>query len=144
MASSGLSQNSKLFSDAFNHCKSSVRLRSSSSDNTVYTAPDGKLSTFSRGLKTPLENSTLMLIVCVPIYCELSSLVTTQVCSTTSPLDLLPRAIVTILRERERNQLTGRVLPPCRHDDVLLAVQHVGHRSPRRSPGQFHLPQHFA
>src|SRR6266852_56156 len=73
MASSGLSQNSKLFSEAFNHCKSSVRLRSSSSDNTVYTAPDGRLSTFSRGLKTPLENSTLMLIVCVPIYCELSS-----------------------------------------------------------------------
>src|SRR3989442_3586119 len=68
MASSGLSQNSKVFSDAFNHCKSSVRLRSSSSDSTVYTAPDGRLSTFSRGLKTPLENSTLMLIACFPTF----------------------------------------------------------------------------
>ena len=35
-------------------------------------------------------------------------------------------AMTEALRERERNQLTGRVLPPCRHDDVLLAVQHVG------------------
>src|SRR2546426_4974269 len=49
----------------------------------------------------------------------------------------------TILRKCERDQLTGRVLPPCRHDDVLLAVQHVGHRSPCRSSGQLHLPQHF-
>src|SRR5207237_2181963 len=69
MASFGLSQNSKLFSDDFNHCRSSVRLRSSSSDNTVYTAPAGTFSTFSRGLNTPLENSTLMLIMCpYPLY----------------------------------------------------------------------------
>src|SRR5437763_12358783 len=62
MASSGLSQNSKLFSDAFNHRRSSARLRSSSSDMTVYTVPGETLSTFSSGLNTPLENSTLMLI----------------------------------------------------------------------------------
>ncbi len=51
---------------------------------------------------------------------------------------------LTVLRESERNQLTGRVLPPCGHDNVLLAVLHVGHRSPRRPSGQLHLPQHFA
>src|SRR2546425_9795617 len=68
MASYGLSQNSKVFSDALNQCKSSVRLRSSSSDTTVYTAPDGRLSTFSRVLKTPLENSTLMLIACFSTF----------------------------------------------------------------------------
>src|SRR5437763_17037729 len=68
MASSGLSQNSKLFSDAFNHRRSSARLRSSSSDRTVYTAPGETLSTFSSGLNTPLENSTLMLIYKVRLF----------------------------------------------------------------------------
>src|SRR5207249_350367 len=65
---SGLSQNSKLFSEAFNHCRSSARLRSSSSDRTVYTVPGETLSTFSSGLNTPLENSTLMLIYKVRLF----------------------------------------------------------------------------
>src|ERR1044071_3398095 len=57
-----------------------------------------------------------------------------------APLGALPRLSWMASGQRQRDEFRGVILRADRHDDVLLASKHVGHRAARRSRRQLHLP----